>query len=178
MSADLQGRANSKSQVDGVSDMAPICRLCGSMGGGLRKLTMAFVCLSVWKKAVPQLPPWCQTLQFLPLCHWCLASCYPRDAQAQRECVCVSSHAGSFQGNSWDPRSFFHWLSIPMDFSSQKLWRLIFLVPEAWAGGSESGAESPHSQNIPPKFLFTTHGCDTIPFHVLPLLPVWMDVVS
>ena len=30
---DLQGRTNGVSQVDGVSDMAPICQLCGSVVG-------------------------------------------------------------------------------------------------------------------------------------------------
>ena len=44
-------------QVDGVSDMAPTCWLSGSVLGGFRKGTMAFACLSVWEKAVPQLLP-------------------------------------------------------------------------------------------------------------------------
>ena len=35
---DLQGRSNSVSQVDGVSDMAPACCLCG---GGFAKGTTA-----------------------------------------------------------------------------------------------------------------------------------------
>ena len=37
----LQGRSNSVSQVDGVSNMAPACRLCVSAEGGLRKGTVA-----------------------------------------------------------------------------------------------------------------------------------------
>ena len=57
VSEDLQGRANSVSQVDGVSDMAHAGWLCGSVGGGLRKGTMSSAPLSVWDKAVPQLPP-------------------------------------------------------------------------------------------------------------------------
>ena len=44
---------NSVSQVDGVSDMAPACQLCDSVGGGLRKGTMAIAHLFVWEKAVP-----------------------------------------------------------------------------------------------------------------------------
>ena len=44
---------DSVSQVDGVLDMAPARWLCGSVGGGFRKATMAG--LSVWEKAVPQL---------------------------------------------------------------------------------------------------------------------------
>ena len=78
------GRANSVSQADKVSEMVPTCQLCGSVGGGLRKRTMASAHLSVWEKAVPQFLPLCQTLQFLPVHHWCLSSCYP-SAGAQRE---------------------------------------------------------------------------------------------
>ena len=38
---DLQGRSSSIRQVDGVLIMASACRLCGSVGGWLRKGTMA-----------------------------------------------------------------------------------------------------------------------------------------
>ena len=47
--------------------------------------------------------------------------------------------------------------------------------------GACCGAGTPHSQDIPPKFLSTPLGCGTSWFRVstsLPLLPVWMDVVS
>ena len=44
-SGEYQGRAKSLSQVDGVSDMTPICWLCGSL------------LLFLWEKAVPQLSP-------------------------------------------------------------------------------------------------------------------------
>ena len=83
-SGDLQGGANSISQVDGVFDIAPAFQLCASAWGGFRKGTMASAHLSVRKNAVPQLSPWCQTLQFLPVCHWCLSSFYP-DAGVQRK---------------------------------------------------------------------------------------------
>ena len=33
--------------------MAPACQLCDSVGGGLRKGTMAIAHLFVWEKAVP-----------------------------------------------------------------------------------------------------------------------------
>ena len=36
-----------------VSDMAPTCWLCGSVGRGLKKGTMASACLSAREKAVP-----------------------------------------------------------------------------------------------------------------------------
>ena len=57
VSGDLQGETNSVSQVDGVSDRAPTCQICGSVGRGPRKGTMASACLSVWEGAVPQLLP-------------------------------------------------------------------------------------------------------------------------
>ena len=40
------GRANSVSQMDGVSDMAPACWLCGSVVGGFRKGAMASALLN------------------------------------------------------------------------------------------------------------------------------------
>ena len=49
--------AHSVSQVDGDSDVAPTCWLCGSVGGGIVKGTMASASTSVWEKAAPQLSP-------------------------------------------------------------------------------------------------------------------------
>ena len=76
--------------------MAPTCQLCVSLAGRFRKGTMASACHSVWEKTVPQLLPWCQTLQFLPVCRCCISS-YPGTG-AQREWVWVSSHVGSLRG--------------------------------------------------------------------------------
>ena len=84
--------------------MVPVC---GSVGRGLRKGTMASVHLSVWEKALPQLLPWCQILQVLPVFHWCLSSCYS-GAGAQMVWVWVSPHMGSLMETAWDSRSFFH----------------------------------------------------------------------
>ena len=81
VSADLHSGANSVSQVDGISDKGPFCQL---LKGGLKKGTMASAHLSIWEKTVPKLPTWCQTLQFPPVCHWCLLNCYP-GAGPQRE---------------------------------------------------------------------------------------------
>ena len=44
---DLQGRANNVSQVDGLSDMAPACQLCGSVHGWFRKGAVASAYISV-----------------------------------------------------------------------------------------------------------------------------------
>ena len=50
--------------------------------------------------------------------------------------------------------------SIPTGFCNQKLWGLIFLALESWAGTGTT-----HPQLIPPKFITTTCGCGTSPFH-------------
>ena len=47
VSGNHQGEVNSRKQVDGVSDTAPTCQLCG----GLSKGTMASAGTSVWEKA-------------------------------------------------------------------------------------------------------------------------------
>ena len=66
--------------------------------------------------------------------------------------------------------------SIPTGFRSQKLWRLIFLALEPWAGGPGAGlgllAPDLSLLNIYPR------GCGASLFHVCTFLPVWMDVVS
>ena len=133
--------------------MAPACRLSGSMGGGFRKGIMASVCLSVCEKAVPQFSPWCQTLHFLPVCHWCLSSCY-LGARAQREWVWASPCVGSLRGTAWNSCSFFHQL-ITTVFCIQKIWGLLFWAMELWNPGLGDwcGAGTPHSWYIPLKFI-------------------------
>ena len=119
--------------------------------------------LSVWEKAVPQISPWYQTLQFLPVCHWCLLSCFPH-AGAQREWVWVSLLATLLRWTAWDSRSFFHQLN--------PCW---FLQPEVmgtylpgtgtldWGPGLGLGLLTP---KIPPEFLSTTCGFETSCFHI------------
>ena len=69
VSGNHQSGANSVSQVDVVSAMAPACGLCAFVLGGLRKETMASASTSVWEKSTPtQLSPSCWTIQFLPVC--------------------------------------------------------------------------------------------------------------
>ena len=68
--------------------MAPACWLCGSVRVRKKRVQKTDNGLSVWNKAIPQLLPWCQTLLFLPVCHWCLSSCYPASG-AQKEWVWV-----------------------------------------------------------------------------------------
>ena len=80
---------------------------------------MPSLCSFVWEGAVPWHSPCCQTLQFLPVCHWCPSSFCP-SAGAQGEWVCVSpkSILDSLRGDAWESRSFFccpnpHWFLQP-----------------------------------------------------------------
>ena len=56
VSGDLQGGVNIVSQVDGVSDMAPACWLCGSVGGGFKKGTMNGLCPPFCPPALTLMP--------------------------------------------------------------------------------------------------------------------------
>ena len=63
VSGDLQIRANSVSQIDRISDVAPAYQLCGSVVGGFRTGTVSsgsekkqgLARLSAWEKADPHL---------------------------------------------------------------------------------------------------------------------------
>ena len=95
-----------------------------------------------------------QTLQFLPVCHWCPSSCCP-GAGVQREGVCVSSKSvtGSLRGDTWESRSSF-WRPNPH-------W---FIQPEV-TGASLPGTGTldgdPSLLRYPSQFLYTTRGCGT-----------------
>ena len=142
--------------------------------GGLRKGTMDSTCLSVWEKTVLQLLPWCQTLQFLPECHWCLPSYYP-SVGALREWVWVSLCMGSLGGTASDSRNFFHQLSLPW-FLQPTVMRTYLLGTGTLSWGDWCGARTPQSWDILPKFLHMDVG----PAHSAPppILPVWMDVIT
>ena len=124
-SGNIQGGPNSVSQSDRISDVAPAWQLCGSLGGGLRKGTMASTTTSVWNKVATQLSPWC---------FWCLSICSPH-ARAQRESVQVSLCMGPLSGTSWDFWS--SWLPQPqslLNFTARCYGHIIFLTLEPWAG--------------------------------------------
>ena len=155
--------------------MAPTCWLCSSVGGGFRKWTMASACLSVWEEAVPQVSSWCPTLQFLPVCHWCLSSCHP-GAGVQMGVSLSKSVCRFFKRNYLGLQKFL-WLS--------PCW---FLQPEVmgtylpgtgilgwgtWCGRGTSSFLS-YSFQI---FVHHTWVWDQ-PVLRLSLLPVCMDVVS
>ena len=122
-------------------------------GGGLRKGTMLLPGLwrSVRKKTVPQHLSWCQTLPFLPICHWCPFNCCPC-AGSQREWVCLSPKSVNslLRGDSWESWSFFccrspYWFTARsyMDLSSG----CVNLGWVVWCG-----AGIPCSRSIPPSF--------------------------
>ena len=143
------------SQVDGASDMAPTCQLCGFMGKGFRKGTMASAHLSVGRKLsltltlMPDI-----SVQFLPVCHWCLSICFP-SAGAQREWVWVSSCLGLL--------TFFHWLN-PCWFLQTEVVGTHLARTGTLGHGAWCGAWTPCSQYILPEFLSTTCGCGTSHF--------------
>ena len=138
--------------------------------GGFRKEAMASAHISDWEKDVLGLP-WCQTLQFLPVCHRCLSSYYLVLELRGRE---SKSHVGSLKGTAWDSRNFFHWLN-PHWFLHLKIMGTYL---EPWAGGPGMGLGLPTFYLSLPNF-YPPH-IDVGPAHSVspPLLPVWMDVVS
>ena len=89
----------------------------------------------------------------------------PFYAGSQREWVWVSTCVGSLRGTVWESRSFFNQLN--------SHW---FLQPEVMGTyhpgtgtlgwGAWYGAGTPHSRDIPPKFLSTTRVWGTSLFHV------------
>ena len=83
-----QGGANCASLVDGVSDMAPSCQLCGSVWGGLRKGKMASADLSVWVKAIPQPCPDTKHFSSSPHATSAFQATLPVLELRGSECVC------------------------------------------------------------------------------------------
>ena len=156
----------------GVSDMARACQLCGGKFG---KGTMASACLSVWEKAVLQLLSWCQTLQFLPVCYWCLSSCYS-SAGAQREWVWASLCADSLRGMASDSISFFHWLS-PHWVSQPEVMGTYLPGIKTLSWDTWGWTGTLHSWDIPPEFLSSICGCRTTPF-CISVPPTSLDVCS
>ena len=87
--------------------------------GGFRKGTMASAHLSVRKNAVPQLSPWCQTLQFLPVCHWCLSSCYPGAGGSEVGGSESKPVCGFFKGNCLGLQKFLPLTQSPLIFAAR-----------------------------------------------------------
>ena len=107
--------------------------------------------------------PQCQTLQFLPVYYWCPPYCHP-SAGTQRESVLVGDSMCGFPRMNFlglqQPASSTN--SIPAGFCSQKLWGLIFLALEPWAGGPSVGPGLRALKISLPNFY--PHGCRASPF--------------
>ena len=67
--------------------------------------------------------------------------------------------------------------SIPIGFCSQKLWGLTFLALEPWAVGPGMGLGFLAPEISFPNF-YPPHVVGPVHSMSVPLLPVWMDVVS
>ena len=87
------------------------------------------------------------------------SSCYP-SAGAQTEWVWVSPCMGPLRVTAWESSSSFHWLKLTI-FYNQKFGGL-----SCWHWNPELVGLVWGSQDILPKFLSTTHGCGTSPFHI------------
>ena len=135
----LQGGANSASQVDGVSDVAPACWICGSVRAGRAQKMDNGLCQSFYLgescSPVPALMPdtlvpSCMPLVLFKLLPWCWSS----EGMSLSMSLC-----GFFKGNCLGLQKFLLPTQSPLFFCSSKLWGLIFLALQLWAGGSGVG---------------------------------------
>ena len=78
----------------------------------------------------------------------------------------------------FEAQAFSSTYSIPFVFCIQKLWELIFLVLELWAKEPGVGLELLAPKISLPNFYPTYVDVGPACFISLPLLPVWIDVVS
>ena len=118
--------------------------------------------------------PWCSTLQFLPIYHWCLSSCYP-SAGAQKESIWVGdSVCGFFKRNCLGFQNVLSLIQSLLGFAARSCgdlpswhWNpgLLGLVWWGWDSLLPS---------IPPEFLSTTCGCGTNPLHIS-ILPTCLN---
>ena len=148
-------------QVDGVPDM--VSTLYGSVWGRAQKRDHGHRLASgVWSgmKLSPRHSPWCQTFQFLLICHWCPSSCCP-GAGDLREWVCVrpKTIVGPLKGGTWESCSFFcH--PPPLVFITRSYGDLSSWHWNPGLCGLMWGWDSPLLR-YPSGFLSTRHGCGT-----------------
>ena len=106
---------------------------------GLREGTVLLLS-GLWRFAWEEAASWhlwcCQSLHILPVCHFCPFSCC-LGSEFQRGWVCISPEIflDPLRGVSWLSCSFFH-QPTPTGFYSKKLWGLIFVTLDPWAGWS------------------------------------------
>ena len=126
----------------------------GRMGSSKEQQPVPALLSERERAAFPQLVPWCWTVQFFLVCPWCLLSCCPHIGLRGSESEC-----GSFKKKCLGLQKLLSSsASISAGFYSQKLWELLFLALEPWAGGPGCGAGTPLlrqelcSCDIPPDF--------------------------
>ena len=153
--------------------------LCGR---GLRKGTILPPGLwsFVREEAVPWHLSWWQTLQFLPICHWCPSRCHS-GAGAQREWVCIrpKSVVGPLGGDAWESPT-------PTGFTARSYGDLSSWHWNPGLGSLVWGGDLSLPLYLS-RFLSTTRGLGPpIPcIHASPsvsespsLLPIWINVAS
>ena len=152
--------------------MSPLCGCRGE--GSERGQCHPGLWSCVQEEAVSQHSLCCQSLQFLPICHWCPSSCCP-SVKAQREWICVSSK--SAEGPLGSLLRIPQFLLLPEP-------SLVFIVRSykdlsSWHWNSRlSGllwGWDPSLLRYPSRFVSTTCGCG--PFHVS-ASPVCMNMTS
>ena len=116
----------------------------------------------------PQFLSWCRTIQFLPVCLWCLSTC----------CLCVGAQTesksvhGPFKRKYLGLQKFLSSTAlIPTGFYSQKLWKLIFQHWNTELGGLVWGWD-PFLLRYPSQFLSPHMGVWPAHYTSPPLLPV------
>ena len=153
------------------------CLPASSVWGGLSKGTVASASNFFWEKAVLQLLPWFQILQALPGLPLVPFKLLPLCWTSEGMSLSKSVH-GFFKRHCFGVQQFLsHLGSFPTGFYSQKLWALILLELELWAGGVPIVGLGPVAPRYPSPFLSTTGGCGTSLLHVSSL-PTSLDVVS
>ena len=121
------------------------------------------ILLSGRKLPPPQFLLCCQTIQFFPICLWCLSSCCPCSG-AQREWVRLSPCGQPFKRNCLrDQKPSFPSASISTGFYCPKLYGPLFLEP--WAGEGVScvrlGHLVPQAETSAAKISLSTFICHT-----------------
>ena len=157
----LQGESHNVSQVDGVSDMAPSYWLCkGRVQQRDNGLSLS----------------WCQTLQSLPIYHWCPSSSHP-SAGAQREQIWVGeSVCGSPKRNCLGLQQPPPLTQFPLIFAARSCGDLSFWHRSPGLEGLLWVWDS--SPPIYPSQIFIYLDVGPACSASAPLLPVWMDSVS
>ena len=172
---DFQGRANGVSQVDGSSDMAPACWLCGCVEGSERDngLCLPFCLGESCAPALalmpdPTLSP-CMPLVPFKLLPWCWSS---------EEVSLSKSMCGFLKRNYLGLQKFLPSTHSPLVFAARSYGDLSSWHWNPGLGGPGVGLVLLAPEISLPDF-YLPHIC-VGPAHSVcqPLLPDWMDVVS